>query len=64
MHLHSKSTPSGASVTSTETISLIRDGKKGEGGMEVGEEGNYKSHSCVSHVCFITLLVAKSQGHG
>ena len=28
---------------STETIRLIRDGEKGggEGGMEVGEEGNY-----------------------
>ena len=29
------------SLTSTETIRLIRDGEKGEGGMEVGEEGDY-----------------------
>ena len=32
-------------LTSTETIRLIRDGEKGgagaEGGMEVGEEGDY-----------------------
>ena len=27
--------------TSTETIRLIRDGEKGGGGMEVGEEGDY-----------------------
>ena len=27
--------------TSTETIRLIRDGKKGEGGVEVGEGGEY-----------------------
>ena len=26
---------------STETIRLIRDGEKGEGGMEVGGEGDY-----------------------
>ena len=26
---------------STETIRLIRDGETGEGGMEVGEEGDY-----------------------
>ena len=25
---------------STETVRLIRDGEKGEGGMEVGEEGD------------------------
>ena len=32
---------------STETIRLItiRDGEKGEGGMEVGEEGDY-IHTC------------------
>ena len=28
-------------LTSTETIRLIRDGKKGEGSMEVVEEGDY-----------------------
>ena len=28
-------------LTSTETIRLIRDGEKGGGGMEVGEEGDY-----------------------
>ena len=28
-------------LTSTETIRLIRDGEKGEGGMEVGGEGDY-----------------------
>ena len=28
-------------LTSTETIRLIRDGEKGEGGMEVGEVGDY-----------------------
>ena len=28
-------------VKSTETIRLIRDGEKGVGGMEVGEEGEY-----------------------
>ena len=26
---------------STESVRLIRDGGKGEGGMEVGEEGDY-----------------------
>ena len=29
-------------VTFTETIRLIRDGEKGTGGMEVGEEGDYQ----------------------
>ena len=28
-------------LKSTENIRLIRDGEKGEGGMEVGEEGHY-----------------------
>ena len=28
-------------LTSTETISLTRDGEKGGGGMEVGEEGDH-----------------------
>ena len=28
-------------LTSTETTRLIRDGEKGEGGMKVGEEGDY-----------------------
>ena len=26
---------------STETVRLIRDGEKGEGGMDVGKEGDY-----------------------
>ena len=30
-------------LTSTETTRLVRDGEKREGGMEVGEEGNYNS---------------------
>ena len=28
-------------VLNVKTIRLIRDGEKGEGGMEVGEEGDY-----------------------
>ena len=28
-------------LTSTETVRLIRDGEKGEGGMEVGGEGDH-----------------------
>ena len=28
-------------LKSTENIRLIRDGEKGEGGMDVGEEGEY-----------------------
>ena len=28
-------------LVSTETIRLIRDGENGDGGMEVGEEGDY-----------------------
>ena len=32
-------------ITFTETIRLIRDGEKGvEGGMEVGEEGDYNTY--------------------
>ena len=34
--------------TSTETVRLIRDGEKGEGGMEVREEGNYIPISTLS----------------
>ena len=28
-------------LTSSETVRLIRDGEKGGGGLEVGEEGDY-----------------------
>ena len=32
----------------TGTIRLIRDGEKGGGGMEVGEEGDYIPHAEIS----------------